>query len=242
MSDLLLLRGVHPLYAVFLMNHLGIADKNERLLAFESILELSRSLGKAIRVPSQEVLPPGPLATTRLDSQLLKLGLATAEELGAVKDDEEEDEQRGWIDDDQWVPILTLPYKLHRLFQYDFPDVHDVRVWPVWVAGEVLAVWRRLQQIHHQQQTAKAGGRGLSPFAANDFVARRDGGLLSARRDTRAMARRSGRNRRPTGSHLSQRRSPQHRSVAGRIAPKRSTGFITLNPNPNPNPNPTQLS
>ena len=136
MEDLLLLRGVHPLYAVFLMNHLGIADQNERILAFESILELSRSIGKAIRVPDQEDLPPGPLQTTRLDSQLLKLGLATAEELGAG-DDDDEDDRRGWYDED-YVPILTLPHKLHRLFQYDFPDVHDVRVWPVWVAGEVL--------------------------------------------------------------------------------------------------------
>ena len=45
MADLLKLRGVHPLYAVFLMNHLGIADQNERIMAFESILELSRSTG-----------------------------------------------------------------------------------------------------------------------------------------------------------------------------------------------------
>lgn len=138
MADLLKLRGVHPLYAVFLMNHLGIADKNERIMAFESILELSRSLGRAIWIPKPEVLPPGPLATTRLDSQLLKLGLATAEELGAVEKDEDEDKKRGWYDEDDYVPVLSLPHKLQRLFQNDFPGVHDVRVTPVWVAGEVL--------------------------------------------------------------------------------------------------------
>ena len=135
MEEVLLLRGVHPLYAVFLMKHLGIADKNERVMAFESILELSRSLGKAIRIPQPEFLPTGPLQTGRLDSQLLTLGLATAEELYGK--DEEEEEQRTYYDDD-WVPILTLPYKLQRLFQHDFPDVHDVRVTPVWVAGEAL--------------------------------------------------------------------------------------------------------
>lgn len=139
MADLLKLRGVHPLYAVFLMNHLGIADKNERIMAFESILELSRSLGRAIRIPSPDILPPGPLATTRLDAQLLQLGLATAEELGAIQKDEDKEEQkRGWYDDDEFVPILTLPHKLQRLFQHDFPGVHDVRIAPVWVAGEVL--------------------------------------------------------------------------------------------------------
>jgi superfamily II DNA/RNA helicase len=139
MGDLLKLRGVHPLYAVFLMKHLGIADQNERILAFESILELSRSLGKSIRIPRQEDLPPGPLQTTRLDAQLLTLGLATAEELGALStDDDEEEKKRGWYDDDDYVPILNLPHKLHRLFQYDFPGVHDVRITPVWVVGEAL--------------------------------------------------------------------------------------------------------
>jgi superfamily II DNA/RNA helicase len=138
MDDLLLLRGVHPLYAVFLMNHLGIADKTERIMAFESILQLSKSLGRAVWIPRREDLPPGPLATTRLDAQLLTLGLATAEELGALKTDEEEEEKKGWYDEDDYVPILTLPYKLLRLFEYDFPDVDDVRITPVWVAGEVM--------------------------------------------------------------------------------------------------------
>lgn len=135
LDDLLRLRGVHPLYGLFLMNHLGIADRTERIQAMESLLELPRSLGRAVRIPPQEELPPGPLATTRLDPQLLKLGLATAEELGATEP--EEDNRRGWFDDD-FVPVLTLPHKLQRLFQHDFPAVDDLKVWPVWVAGAVL--------------------------------------------------------------------------------------------------------
>ena len=135
LADLLKLRGVHPLYGLFLMNHMGIADRNERILAIESLLELPRSLGRAIRIPSHEELPPGPLATTRLDPQLLKLGLATAEELGALADDDED--QKGWYDED-YVPVLTLPHKLQRLFQHDYPFVQDLRVTPVWVAGELL--------------------------------------------------------------------------------------------------------
>jgi superfamily II DNA/RNA helicase len=136
LNDLLHLRGVHPLYGLFLMNHLGIADRTERIMAMESLLELPRSLGRAVRIPKHEDLPPGPLATTRLDSQLLKLGLATAEELGAVEE-EDEDDRRGWYDDD-YVPVLTLPHKLQRLFQHDFPYVDDLRIFPCWVAGEVL--------------------------------------------------------------------------------------------------------
>lgn len=136
MQDLLLLRGVHPLYAVFLTKHLGIADRNERVMALESLLELSRSLGKAIRIPKPDELPPGPLATERLDPQLLKLGLATADEFGYKDPDEDEEKQRGYYD--EYVPVLTLPHKLQRLFQYDFPAVQDLRITPVWVAGEVL--------------------------------------------------------------------------------------------------------
>lgn len=134
MDNLLLLRGVHPLYAMFLMNHLGIADRNERIMAFESLLEMSRTLGKSIRIPKHDELPPGPLQTTRLDGQLLKMGLATVEELGLNQD--EEDEKKPW--DDDYVPILTLPHKLQRLFQFDFPYVDDLRITPVWVVGEVL--------------------------------------------------------------------------------------------------------
>lgn len=136
MQDLLLLRGVHPLYAIFLTKHLGIADRNERVMAFESLLDLSRSLGKAIRIPKPDEMPPGPLATERLDSQLLKLGLATVDEFGYKDPEEDEEKQAGYYD--QWVPILTLPHKLQRLFQYDFPAVQDLRITPVWVAGEVL--------------------------------------------------------------------------------------------------------
>ena len=34
--------------------------------------------------------------------------------------------------------VLTLADKLRRLFDYDFPGVHDVRTAPVWAAGELL--------------------------------------------------------------------------------------------------------
>ena len=75
------LRSVNPLYGVFLVNQLGIADRAERIQAMESVLELPRSIGRYVRVPRHDELPPGPLATTRLDEQLLRLGLVTAEEL-----------------------------------------------------------------------------------------------------------------------------------------------------------------
>ena len=137
LDQLLLLRGVHPLYGLFLMNHLGIADQNERIQAMESLLELPRSLGRAVWVPKQEELPPGPLATGRFDEMLLKLGLASDEEIHG-KSEEEEDKPRGFYDEDDRVFVLSLAQKLQRMFQYDYPAVDDLRVWPCWVAGELM--------------------------------------------------------------------------------------------------------
>ena len=135
LGKLLLLRGVNPLYGIFLVNQLGIADRAERIQAFESVLELPLSLGRVIRVPPQEELPPGPLAITRLDALLLKLGLATPEELSAA---EHEDEDRDRMFQDEKVWVLNLADKLRRLFDHEFPHVHDVRTSSVWVAGELL--------------------------------------------------------------------------------------------------------
>lgn len=137
------LRGVHPLYGLFLVNQLGIADRAERIQALESLLELPKSVGPAIRVPHPDVLPPGPLATDRLHEQLLKLGLATSAELGgAALAGADEGSDDGEVVEEyatgEYVRTLTLAEKLLRLFEYEFPGVRDARVWPVWVAGEAL--------------------------------------------------------------------------------------------------------
>jgi superfamily II DNA/RNA helicase len=135
LSKLLLFRGIHSLYAVFLVNQLGIADRNERIQAMESVLELPGSVGHFVRVPRQDELPPGPLATLRLDPHLLQLGLVTPQEL-SPNAPEEDDSDR--FDDGERKWVLTLADKLRRLFDYDFPGVHDLRTSPVWAAGELL--------------------------------------------------------------------------------------------------------
>lgn len=139
LDDLLIFRSMNPLYGAFLTRQLGIADESERLQALESLLELPMSLGPAIRVPHYDRLPAGPLATERLDPQLLQLGLATQEELTGVNPDEEEDERSssGMFAEER-VRVLKLADKLLLMFQHDFPGVHDVRVRPVWVAGELF--------------------------------------------------------------------------------------------------------
>jgi superfamily II DNA/RNA helicase len=138
MAKILLFRGINPLYAVFLINQLGIADRNERIQAMESVLELPGSVAHYVRVPRQDELPPGPLATMRLDAQLLQLGLATPEELSPNARDEQDEDQRRLEDDGERKWILTVAEKLRRLFDYEYAGVSDLRTTAVWAAGELL--------------------------------------------------------------------------------------------------------
>jgi hypothetical protein len=120
------------------VNQLGIASREERLQAFESVLEMPGSVAKHVRVPKYEEMPPGPLATTRLDAELLQMGLATPEQLGAKSEEDEDDgpPRREMFEEKVWP--LTLAEKLRLLFDATFPDVHSLFTIPVWAAGEVL--------------------------------------------------------------------------------------------------------
>ena len=137
LHKLLQLRGVNPLYGVFVINQLGIADERERIQALESILEMPGTVARSVRVPKREEMPPGPLAVTRLDVKLLQLGLATPEELGAGSEEEEEEDAYRGIYAEEKVWPLVLAEKLKRLFDHDFPGL-NVRITPVWAAGELL--------------------------------------------------------------------------------------------------------
>ena len=78
LDKLLLFRSVHPLYAAFLLEHLGIANHEERIQALESVLGMPRPVLRYVRVPFADQLPPGPLAITRLDNELIQRGLMAA--------------------------------------------------------------------------------------------------------------------------------------------------------------------
>src|SRR5262249_57871633 len=92
LDTLLVFRSVHPLYGAFLIEQLGIADRNERIQAMESVLEVPRPLLRYVRVPRPDQLPPGPLATTRLDPELIQRGLIVAP-VPKAEDDEEDEEE-----------------------------------------------------------------------------------------------------------------------------------------------------
>src|SRR5262245_36290729 len=104
LDTLLVFRSVHPLYGAYLIEQLGIADRNERLQAMESVLEVPRPLLRPLRVPLPDQLPPGPLATTRLDPDLIQRGLITAHV--PVPEDEEEDDDP-WMREEERPPSLA---------------------------------------------------------------------------------------------------------------------------------------
>jgi hypothetical protein len=131
LDKLLVFRSVHPLYGAFLSNQLGIADRNERIQAMESVLEMPRPILKYVRVPWPDDLPPGPLATTRLDAELIRRGLILAPVPKAA--DEEDDEEE---EDEEYPP--TLADKLRLYFDALFPDIADVHTQSVWCAGELM--------------------------------------------------------------------------------------------------------
>ncbi len=129
LDKLLVFRAVHPLYGAFLIEHLGRANRDERIQAFESVLELPRPLLKFVRVPF--ALPPGPLQTEFLDPELINRGLITAQP--PKEEDEEEDEFIPW---DERPPLFAE--KLRLLFDATHPEVTDLETQAVWAAGEVL--------------------------------------------------------------------------------------------------------
>ncbi len=107
-----------------LTEQLALADNNELIQALESVLELPRPILRSVRVPPD--LPAGPLATTRLDAELIRRGLLLAPVEEAAEEEDDPEEKR-W---DERPP--SLADKLFLLFQARFPLVDDVAVQLVW--------------------------------------------------------------------------------------------------------------
>lgn len=131
LDRLLVFRSVHPLYGAFLIDQLGAAAPEERLQALESVLEMPKPLLKFVRVPWD--LTPGPLATTRLDPDLVQRGLMLAKVKPDGKESDDDDGLEPW---EERPPALAD--KLYLLFEALYPEVTDVQVLPVWSAAELL--------------------------------------------------------------------------------------------------------
>jgi hypothetical protein len=121
-------RSINSVYGVFVAEHLHRASYNERLQLFEAILAMPMSVGKMVRVPFPDRMPPGPLATQFLNPELIERGIVTQEELQGFRDE----------DTGRRIPPLMLADKMRLLFRAEYPGVHDVQSTAVWCIGDLL--------------------------------------------------------------------------------------------------------
>ena len=131
LDQLLVFRACHPLYGAWLIDKLGPASREERIQALESVLELPRPLLKFVRVPFD--LPAGPLATEKLDPELIARGLMVAKPPKAEGEEDDDDEFVPW---DERPPLFAE--KLRLLFDNEYPEVGEFNTQAVWAAGDVL--------------------------------------------------------------------------------------------------------
>ncbi len=171
LDKLLVFRSVNPLYGAFLLDHLGIGDAAERIQALESVMELPKPLLRFVRVPFPEDLPPGPLATTRLDAELVRRGLIAAPLPDWDGEEEEETPSppttlqlgdrgdRGDRGGGRWEERPpALADKLRLLFDATHPEVGDVTTHAVWAAGELLRLGGNFNQFVQARDLVKQEG------------------------------------------------------------------------------------
>jgi superfamily II DNA/RNA helicase len=145
LQKLLVFRSVHPLYGAFLMKHLGIASEDERLQAFESVLEMPRPLLKFVRPFG---VAPGPLETTRLQLELEQRGLV-AIKVPPKDPNEESDEEEEEFEEE---PQPFFAEKLRLFFEIEREDVTDLLIQPVWAAGELLKEYQGNFNLYMKQR------------------------------------------------------------------------------------------
>lgn len=124
-------RSINPLYGLYLVEQMGIASPEERIQLWESTLELPGNLLRYVRVPPPRFMPPGPLATTKIDLEIVQRGLMPAGDLYPEFDPDIPFEER------KYPPALAE--KVRMLFEAEHPDVRDFRIQPVWAVGDLLS-------------------------------------------------------------------------------------------------------
>lgn len=134
LKELTIFRAVHPLYGLFLLNHLSIADDSELIQILESLLEIPGSVAKSLRVPGPDILPPGPLATQRVDPALLTRGLASQEDLYPPPPSEQSD-----LPPELRKYPIPLAQKMRMLFESEIDHAGGLFITPVHAVGDFLA-------------------------------------------------------------------------------------------------------
>jgi superfamily II DNA/RNA helicase len=132
LKKLMVFRSVHPLYGLFLLDHLGMADDHELVQVLESLLEMPGSVVKFVRVPWPDELPPGRLSLEVVDPTILTRGLATQEDLYPQADQSDVEPAL------RKYPV-PLAQKMRMMFESEIDHAGGLFVTPVWAAGDLLA-------------------------------------------------------------------------------------------------------
>ena len=131
LKQIMIFKAVHPLYGLFLMDYLGMADRNEIIQILESLLEMPGSVAKSLRVPWPDDMPPGRLAVEVVDPALLTRGLATQEDLYPQADQSD-------IPPELRKYPVPLAQKMRMLFESEIDHAGGLFVTPVWGVGDLL--------------------------------------------------------------------------------------------------------
>lgn len=131
LAELTVFRAVHPLYGLFLMDHLGKAEDHELVQILESLLEMPGSVAKLLRVPWSDVLPPGRLSMEVVDPAVLTRGLAAQEDLYPPADQSDVPPEL------RRYPV-PLAEKMRMLFESEVDHAGGLFVTPVWAVGDLL--------------------------------------------------------------------------------------------------------
>lgn len=132
LKDMMVFRAVHPLYGLFLMDYLGLAENHELVQILESLLEMPGTVARHVRVPWPEDLPPGELSQTVVDPAVIGDGLATHDDLYPSGD------QSDLPPELRKYPI-PLGQKMRMLFESRVDHGGGLFINPVWAAGEMIA-------------------------------------------------------------------------------------------------------
>ena len=132
LGQMMVFRAVHPLYGLWLMDHLALAEPHELVQILESLLAMPGSVAKAVRVPWPDELPPGRLSTEVIDPAILTTGLLSAEDLDPPPD------QSDLPPEMRRYPV-PLAQKTRLLFESQIDHAGGLFTTPVWAVGELLS-------------------------------------------------------------------------------------------------------
>jgi hypothetical protein len=132
LRQLMSFRAVHPMYGLYLLDHLARANDAELIQILESLLEMPGSVAKLLRVPRPGVLPSGPLTTDFVDPAILTRGLASHDDMYPA------DDQSDLPPELRKYPI-PLAEKMKMLFESEVDHAGGLTVNPVWAVGDLLA-------------------------------------------------------------------------------------------------------